>query len=239
MLIVHYPHYQRIAIYQPNDNDANDINGINDINHINGINTQNKKLVYTYPVPPYSTILIEDELFDHIPLLSDHLLYFPIFLQVGPTCGLYALKSIQPNIDVSHLLQQAREMGMSEMGEIYCVHDLAKLAQMNGIESIVVPIDQIDNYNQYKCILIPFDADHNGVSFYGGKNAHWGIVWKQFVQEDLAIITHSSCPYYLIEKWSKVVESNKQLRESTLRINDEWIHQIDNRCLCGFVILIL
>lgn len=231
MFIVHYPHYQRIAIYKPI--------GIEEENIQNIQNTQNIKMVYTYLVPPYSTILIDPQLSPYIQPLFPYLPESPIFLQVGPTCGLNALKSIRPELDVPHLLQQAREMGITEMGEIYCVHDLAKLAQANGIESIVVSIDQIDEYKDYnyKCILVPFDVDENGISFYEGKNAHWGIVWRQFI-DDLIILTHSSSPYYLIEKWSTLVASNKQLRESTVRINDEWIHKVDNQCLCGFMILI-
>jgi hypothetical protein len=221
MLIVHYPHYQRIAIYKPIDSDPDPT-----------YHNTNHKIVCTH-------ILIKPELSHYIPNLLPHLPHCPIFLQTGPTCGLHALKSIKPELDIQHLLECAQNMAISERGEIFCVHDLAKLAQANGIESIVVPIDQMSEYNTYKCILVPFDVDHHGVSFYGGKNAHWGIVWKRFLQEDLVIMTHSSCPYYLIEKWSTVVESNKQLKESTVRINEEWIHQIDNCCLCGYIILIL
>lgn len=216
MLIVHYPHYQRIAIYKPNP-------------------THETSPPPSCPIP----LMIKPELCHHIPKLLPHLPHCSIFLQTGPTCGLHALKSIKPELDIQHLLECAQNMAISERGEIFCVHDLAKLAQANGIESIVVPIDQLSEYNTYKCILVPFDVDHHGVSFYGGKNAHWGIVWKRFIDEDLVIITHPSSPCYVIEKWSTVVESNKQLKESTVRINDEWIHQIDNCCLCGYIILIL
>lgn len=175
-------------------------------------------------------------------------MYLPapdIFQQIGPTCGLYALKIIDPSLEVAELLHKAQELNMSVVGEMFCVHELAELAARFGLTCAVISIDTVPTWfnTQEGCALIPYDSDTSGISFRKGANAHWGIVWTIWsvysVYDDMemaCLMTHSSAVLPAVERWTELRESNTQLERAQVRVDSQWKLELSACCLAGWAV---
>jgi hypothetical protein len=81
--------------------------------------------------------------------------------------------------------------------------------------------------------VVPYDTDVSGISYRRGRNAHWCVVWKiwSIADENLTLLTHSSAILPSVERWSELLESNKQLEYGILRLNSDWADLIDAKGL--------
>lgn len=187
-------------------------------------------------------ILVEPALWN---MYQEHLLPLirpmpPIYLQEGPTCGLYAMKIVHPELDVPNLLSHARAAGMTVVGEMFCAREWVKLAHMFGVQCECVPIHQIPFLfaNSQGIAIVPYDSDPSGIAFRNGSNAHWGVVWEMWNAPDALIIlmTHSSLPIPVMEKWDELLASNLQLRLAQVRVNKTEVDVIEANCLSGYAV---
>lgn len=169
-----------------------------------------------------------------------------IYLQEGPTCGLYAMKMIAPHLSIDSLLHDARRMGFTARGEMFCALEMEQLARRHGLNASAIPIEQVVEraVNETGVAMIPYDSDVSGISYRGGKNAHWGVVWQMCQLEDqegsewVAVMSHSSMVLPALETWSELVESNRQLKQATLDLETGWEDELDARCLRGWAVWI-
>lgn len=205
------------------------------------------KLLITFHDESSRTIktLVDPELWFHATseLIRTIPMYLPapdIFQQIGPTCGLYALKIIEPSLQVDDLLAKAQQLNMTVVGEMFCVHELAELGARFGLTCVVISIDSVPTWlsNKQGCALIPYDSDTSGISFRQGENAHWGVVWNVWnVHQELAcLMTHSSAYLPSVERWTEIVESNKQLISAQVRVDSQWKLRLSCWCLAGWAV---
>lgn len=161
-----------------------------------------------------------------------------IYLQEGPTCGMYAMKMIAPHLNVDSLLAHAREANFTRNGEMFCAGEWAELAQTFGLRCEVTIVNEIAETllrHPEAVAVVPYDADMSGISFRAGRNAHWCVVWSVWQVEDeiIALITHSSGTLPCIERWCELEQSNRQLEWATVRVNPEIVEHISCECLNG------
>lgn len=233
--MLHHHHYSRHLVYQPETPQEN-------------VHPDSRvKLLLRLP-SPYPDALIEPQLWHRLgvsvlPSILGRLPTPHIYLQTGPTCGLYALKMIAPWLNVTEVLSSAVRQNMTLSGEMFCAHEWAHLASQYGLNGTVLPVDQIGTNmlaDPNAVAVIPYDADMSGISYRQGRNAHWCVVWSVWQVQDelLALTTNSSCVLPSIERWSELEASNRQLKWAMVRVNPEIADYIDARCLNGLGVLI-
>lgn len=170
----------------------------------------------------------------------------PIHLQEGPTCGLYALKMIQPALEVAILLYQARSLGFTERGEMFCVHEMAELARRNGLNAEALPIESILQraHQQEGVVMIPYDSDVSGISYRRGENAHWGVIWQLCALGDgqttewVGVMSHSSMVLPAVESWTELIASNAQLVSAVVDLENGLEDHLEACCLRGWAVWI-
>lgn len=198
---------------------------------------------------PLPEALIEPELWFRLgvkvlPSIIHRLPAPTIYLQRGPTCGLFAMKMIAPWLNVYDLFDEAKSSNKTIAGEMFCAHEWAELAQKFGVGCTVMSITDIAHTllrHPEKVAVVPYDSDLSGISFRRGRNAHWCVVWSVWQVDDelLALTTNSSSTKPSIERWSELEMSNRQLESAMVRINDEMVQYIDAKCLNGFGVVVL
>lgn len=239
MSCVHnHQHYQRFLVYQPEEP---------------GEYVQaDSRAKWLLRLPsPFPDALIDPTLWSRLgsnvlPSIIGRLPGTPdIYLQSGPTCGLYALKMILPWIQVDTVLERARAQGMTRSGEMFCAHEWALLASQHGLNCKVMPIGQVPAamyslQGKNPVAVVPYDADLSGISYRGGSNAHWCVVWNIWTVGDevLVLTTNSSSVLPSIERWCELEASNLQMREANVRVNSEIVDRMDTRCLTGWGVVV-
>lgn len=232
--ITHH-HYTRHLVYQTETPDEH-------------VHTDSRnKLLLRLP-SPYPDALIDPALWSRLgasvlPSIIGRLPTPNIYLQSGPTCGIYALKMIAPWLNVSEMLANAVRQNMTLTGEMFCAHEWAQLASQYGLGATVFPIEQIASRmmtHTNSVAVIPYDADVSGISYRQGRNAHWCVLWSVWQVQDelLALTTNSSALLPSIERWCELEASNRQLKWAMVRVNPEIADYIDARCLNGVGVLI-
>lgn len=169
-----------------------------------------------------------------------------IYLQQGPTCGLYALKMIAPHLSVAELLHDARSLDFTERGEMFSALEMAELARRNGLNALAIPIHEVLHHavQETGVAMIPYDSDVSGISYRRGRNAHWGVVWRLCQLEDeegfewVAVMSHSSMVLPALETWSELVESNQQMVRATLDLENGLEDELETCCLRGWAVWI-
>lgn len=155
--------------------------------------------------------------------------------QVGPMCGLTALYmscscegggggAAVPSGMVRReggakmsggrdLLALAKEIGLTEDGELYDAADLADLAAASFVgEKFDVWLGNLPKKYGGELLLVPFDLVGNGVGKRGGLKAHWGVVVGTCGEGEV-VIQHGLCNAPMTEKWESVRGSCLQLEE--------------------------
>mmetsp|Transcript_17112 Transcript_17112/g.33513 ORF Transcript_17112/g.33513 Transcript_17112/m.33513 type:complete len:428 (-) Transcript_17112:64-1347(-) len=111
----------------------------------------------------------------------------PLYRQIGPSCGLAALRMARHFLcgepvapGAPSLLQEAIRRGFSHDGELYDIEDLALLARdVSGLNAKVVKasVEGLKSISPTQLVIIPYDRGGGSApAFLGGKAAHYGLV---------------------------------------------------------------
>jgi len=182
-------------------------------------------------------------------------------VQMGPTCGLYALGMVmdywaeQDRSDTvavrdddfrrsdaiatsklratlinskpyKNLLQLARRLGVTTVGELFDARYLAQVAIASGFDAYIIgPItyELLAHYTTRRIpILIAFDVDRNGnPGFEDGETAHWAVVQATYVHPSTnarrVIATHAWTGDEYDWLAQNLLDSNAQLQRTSFK----------------------
>ena len=156
------------------------------------------------------------------PWTDLRMLAVPWERQVGPSCGLAALRMVassslvRANLDaMDGLLDSARELGASTDGEMFDISDLATLASTTlGLKCSVVPFVP-EPVDPTKLVVITYDKGPGAgrPELRGGRSAHYGvIVASALLGSDLVLVVQNGASRRVVaDTANKWTASNAQL----------------------------